>query len=305
MNCSDIIKAKAIYSQGGNITEFLRGEIGSAVNTSDIIEIAYDLQAGSYIEHVKANLEFNTGYANELASLITPFLASDKSLLDVGAGELTILSLLLSNKEINPRLVYALDLSWSRLHAGVSFWAETVQTQNTELVPFSADIKEIPIASNAIDVVMSNHALEPNGDNLFELLEELFRVCKEQLVLFEPSYELNCSEGKARMDKLGYIKDIEGVVKQLGGTLHDVVPMQNIHNRLNPTACYIIQPPTETHKNSISAREGHSFAVPGTDFTLTEREGFLVSPDTGLAFPILKGIPILKANAGILATSLV
>ena len=42
------------------------------------------------------------------------------------------------------------------------------------------------------------------------LLRELFRVTKKKLVLFEPSYELNSEEGKVRMDRLGYIKDIEG-----------------------------------------------------------------------------------------------
>lgn len=313
MNCFNIINAKAVYSEGGSVTNFLREKIGipnsdsgySEDNTSEIIEIAYDLQAGSYIEFVNSHLEFATEYANELASLIAPFLSSDKSLLDVGTGELTTLSLLLSNKEINPVAVYAFDISWSRLYLGLSFWKETVTNKDTALFPFSADMKEIPMASKSIDIVTSSHALEPNGGNLTELLRELFRICRDRLVLFEPSYETNSDEGKARMDSLGYIKDIGGVVEYLGGVLHDVVPINNVINPLNPTACYIIEPSAERFVDTTNLEDGGLFSVPGTDFGLVEREGFLVSVDTGLAFPILKDIPILKANAGILATRLV
>lgn len=304
MNCFDLNKARTIYAQGGNVTQFLRSETGSEVNTSEIIEIAYDLQAGSYVKFLSENPNKLNAYTNELASLISPYLPSGKSLLDVGTGELTTLSLMLSHMDTAPKEVYAFDISWSRLHHGMRFWNETVNRGTINLRPFVADIKEIPLATNSIDVVTSNHALEPNGGNLPLLLKELFRVCREHLVLFEPSYELNTEKVKARMDHLGYIKNIEGVVEELGGVVREVIPINNVINPLNPNACYVIEPPNKSFECSFHSRNDDVFAVPGSDFSLSEKEGFLVSTEVGLVFPILKGIPILKTNSGILATSL-
>ena len=269
------------------------------------------MQAGSYIENIKSHLELSKDYANELATFIAPFLSSEKSLLDVGTGELTTFSLLLSNKDINPLSVYAFDISWSRLYRGLDFWKDNVKNKEMQLNAFVADIKEIPIASKSIDIVTSCHALEPNGGNITKLLKELFRICRDRLVLFEPSYELNSKEGKARMDRLGYIKDIEGTVKKIGGVVHDIVPLRNTSDPLNPTAvplnptaCFIIEPSTESDKYFDSAGNLSPFTVPGSDYKISERDGFFISAETGIAFPILKGIPKLKLNAGILATSL-
>lgn len=304
MNCFNLNKARTIYAKGGNVTQFLRSESGSEVNTSEIIEIAYDLQAGSYVKFLNENPEKLNAYTNELASLIAPYLSSDKSLLDIGTGELTTLSLLLSHVDVTPADVYAFDISWSRLHHGIRFWNETVNRDTINLHPFVADIKEIPLATNSIDVVTSSHALEPNGGNLPLLLKELFRVCREHLVLFEPSYELSSEKVKARMDRLGYIKNIEGVVEELGGVVREIIPIDNVINPLNPNACYVIEPPNKCFESSFHSRNDDVFAVPGSDFSLVEKEGFLVSTEVGLVFPILMGIPILKANSGILATSL-
>ena len=109
------------------------------------------------------------------------------------------------NNGIQPSAVYAFDLSWSRLQHGRRYCQDILGESASIIRPFVADIDEIPLATNSIDIVTSNHALEPNGGNLSPLLSELFRVCRERLVLFEPSYELNSAEGKARMDKLGYL----------------------------------------------------------------------------------------------------
>ncbi len=109
--------------------------------------------------------------------------------------------------------------------------------------PFVADINEIPLLDKSINITTSSHALEPNGGKLKELLKELFRVTADKLVLFEPCYKINTQEGKNRMDNLGYIKNIEEIVSDLGGKMIDKVAIKNISNPLNPTACFIITPP--------------------------------------------------------------
>ena len=298
MKFIDVLEAKSIYQKGENVTQYLRTKFGSEDNTSQVIEIAYDLQAGSYIDYVKSNRDKAEMYAAELSEILTEHLESGDSLLDVGTGEVTTLTLVLNKIGIELSDILALDISWSRLSVGMNFHRENRKIK-LPLKPFVADIKEIPLHEKSVDVVTSSHALEPNGHNLETLFRELFRVTKKKLVLFEPSYELNSEEGKLRMDRLGYIKDIEGTVSKLGGKVLDVIPIQNTGNPLNPTACYIIEPPSQKIKHLESA----IFCVPGTNFKLEADGQFLFSKDTGLVFPILDEIAVLKTTSAILATS--
>lgn len=298
MKFIDVLEAKSVYQKGENVTQYLREKFGIEDNSSEIIEIAYDLQAGSYINAVNSNRDKAERYAAELSGILNEHLVSGDSLLDVGTGEITTLSLVLNNVNVDLSDILALDISWSRLSHGIKFHRENRKSKFT-LRPFVADIKEIPLHGKCVDVVTSSHALEPNGKNLEILLDELFRVTKKKLVLFEPSYELNSKEGKARMDKLGYIKDIEGKVANLGGRVLDVIQITNIETHLNPTACYIIEPPSREIKHLESAK----FCVPGTNFKLEVDGQFLFSKDTGLVFPIVDDIAVLKTASAILATS--
>ena len=101
------------------------------------------------------------------------------------------------------------------------------------------------------------------------------------------------------MDKLGYIKGMERAVSKLGGKVVDVVPIKITSETLNPTACYIIEPPNQNTKHLGEV----TFCVPGTDFKLEADGQFLFSKDTGLVFPILDQIAVLKNSSAILATS--
>ena len=301
MNHLNLTKARQIYSEGKNVTEFLRKEFQEKDNTSEIIEIAYDLQAGSYIDFVNADRQRANIYANELAGLLEPHLLNQSSLLDVGTGELTTLSLLLNNLQTQMSQIFAFDISWSRLYKGKDFFNKNCNSKSVILNPFVADIKQIPLCSKSVDIVTSSHALEPNGRKLSILLNEIFRVTKNKCILFEPSYELNSEEGKRRMEKLGYIKDIEGTVKSLGGRVLDVQLIKNVGNTLNPTACFVIEPPKLVSKIDHNKPR---FSVPGTDFLLNREGQFFTSLDTGLLFPVLHDIPILKSEVGILGTAL-
>ena len=101
------------------------------------------------------------------------------------------------------------------------------------------------------------------------------------------------------MDKLGYIKNIEVTVSKLGGKVIDVVPIRYSYNPLNPTACYIIEPPTHIEKYL----EVVTLCVPSTNFELKYDGQYFFSKDTGLVFPVLDDIAVLKTSSAILATS--
>ena len=297
MKYLDLQEVKNIYNKGKNITQYLRKKLNQKNNTSEIIEIAYDLQAGSYIKYAKMNVENARLYTNELSHIIDQNIDKNQSLLDVGTGELTTLVQLLNKIKKKPSKIFAFDISWSRLYKGKKFFEKKIQNKKTKLSLFCADIKFIPLKSKSIDIIISNHALEPNGRNLQDLLKELFRVVKKKLILFEPSYELNSAKGKKRMDKLGYIKNISLAVKNLGGRLLETIPIKNVTNKLNPTACYIIQPPKKLYKTKTNKI---IFCAPGSNLPLKKNGEFYISKKTGLAYPIFKKIPIFKNKSSIL-----
>ena len=302
----DILLAKKAYAQGKNITEILRGQKNVDFNTSEIIELAYDLQAGTYIEKYELDPVIDHDYASELAIVLDRYIDKQSTLLDVGTGELTTLSLLSSRIFNKPKKYFAFDISWSRLYKGLAFAKKIMLDDYDRLMPFVADINEIPLPDKSICVTTSSHALEPNGGRLPELMAELFRVTSDVLVLFEPCYEINSAEGKLRMDRLGYIKDIDGVAKKLGGEVIQKIKIANIANPLNPTVCFIIKPPS-IGSNTINRylNIDNIYSVPGTSHHLDRLDDFYFSRETGLCFPILKSIPILRSSAAILATALV
>jgi len=302
MQYYNIESARNAFSKGENVTEHLRQQLGVSENSSEIIEIAYDLQAGSYIEYTKADPDFANSVADGYANVLRDWLRPNDTLLDVGTGEMTTYSLVLKRIISNLSKAYAFDISWSRVYKGIAFSKEILGKDFAKLRPFVADMKRIPLADKSVDITTSSHALEPNGGNLSILLSELFRVTRGKLILFEPSYETNSDEGKARMDKLGYIKGMDEVVRSLGGRVVDFKRMPTIANPLNPTACFIIEPPTINETKRVLNTD--IFTLPGTSLLLEKHEGFFVSKESGLAFPVLKSIPVLKTDNAVLATAL-
>ncbi len=300
----NILEAKKAYAEGRNITELLRTQKNITSNTSEIIETAYDLQAGTYIKYVKNNLKQDLLFT-EYAQILDNHIKPTDSLLDIGTGELTTLSPLIKQLIQKPKTIYAFDISWSRIFKGIEYAKEKIALDYKLIKPFVADISEIPLLDKSINITTSCHALEPNGRRLKELMSELFRVTIDKLVLFEPCFEINTKEGKQRMEKFGYIKNVDGIVEELGGEMIEKIVIKNIANPLNPTVCFVIKPPLIVGQSlkKISV-EDNIFSVPGTNIPLELVDDFYFSNQTGLCYPILKNIPILKSNSAILASSL-
>ena len=77
------------------------------------------------------------------------------------------------------------------------------------------------------------------------------------------------------MDKYGYIKGLESEVEKLGGSIIEMIPLKNV-DKNNPTACYIINPPTF---NSNQCEENPVFCIPGTNYKLDYNENFFKQLD--------------------------
>lgn len=299
MDYIDILKSRYIYNNGGNVMDYLKRNYGNQYNISKYIEISYDLQAGSYIKNFNQNKDEKIKYIKEASNFISSHIDSNDYILNVGAGELWTISLINDHLNKSAGCIYNLEISWSRLFKGIDFWNEW-NKKNTNMVPMIADMLQIPLPSKSIDIVTSSHGLEPNGSKLKCIIKELFRVTRKKCVLFEPSYDHATPEGQLRMDKLGYIKNIEETAKDLGGSVLDVQLLKNSSNPLNPTACFVLEPPSS--ETPVNLHSNH-FTVPGTDLPLEKKEQFYISRNTGLVFPVLGSVPILKHEHAILATA--
>lgn len=298
MKYIDIKEAFEVYRRGENVSRFLKKKYRDSVSFSDIIEVVYDLQAGTYIDYVLKNGDQARAYWLEIAEIVTSNTSGIDSLLDAGTGELTTLCGLIDSLDKRPELVFAFDISWSRLSKGLGYAREYYPSQNKSLNVFCADIASIPLPTSSVDLVVSNHALEPNRASQDTLLAELLRVAKSRLMLFEPCYEINSKEGRIRMDLHGYIKDLDGSILKAGAVLVDKIAIQNIANPLNPTVCYIIDVDKKNCSDSLE------YTFPGTDCPLREVNGWLISDQAGLSFPMLKGIPCLRTKHAVVSSAL-
>src|SRR5688500_16441483 len=122
LGMSDLRKvAVKALKDGRNISQTLRSHFGFRENTPDIIEAAYDLQAGTYVQFAKENPQYVRAYASQLAEHLQPHLSEGDVLMDVGAGELTNLSHLIAALKVRLSLIYACDISERRLDIGRTY----------------------------------------------------------------------------------------------------------------------------------------------------------------------------------------
>jgi len=284
---------KAHYQNGGNILQWIRDNKNSHFHDEQDIRISYDLQSGNYIKKFLINREFKEQYGKKLASTIAS-LGKFNTILEAGTGEGIMLHLL--RKYLGspyPKLM-GFDISWSRLKYA-RYLFERFAQQDISL--FSANLFNIPLEDNSVDIVFTSHAIEPNGGKEAEALKELYRVASKYLVLLEPSFDFANEEGKKRMLKHGFITGLHQAAVALGYKINTYQPFGLSVNDLNPTGLLIIEKPATSNSPSTSYRCPITFEP----LSMTN-EPFLSSVDSGFAYPILQGIPCLCEDNAVLAT---
>lgn len=286
---------KALYAQGVNITRHLREERGLERNTDDIIEMAYDLQAGSYVAAMAqpAMALHKAEYAHAITGVLRG-LCAPESVLEAGVGEATTLAGVLAG--LGPGVAaYGFDLSWSRV-AWARRWLAGKGVAGTVLC--TGNLFAIPFADDSVDVVYTSHSIEPNGGNEAPILKELFRVARRYVVLLEPCYELAPPAARARMEAHGYCRNLRGTAEALGYRVLRHELFLPTASPLNPTALTVIE------KGSTAPVPAQVLACPRFRTPLLEVPGALYSPEALVAYPVLDGIPCLRVENGILASHL-
>lgn len=298
-----IIGMRETFQKGGNAMEFARSFLSKKNANNDANHrfstmISYDLQAGTYVKGLKENSQFKeTKFGPQLAGLIEPYLPKDGSVLEVGVGEATTMFYVIKSLKIKPLRVIGFDISWSRIKVAKEYLSKN--GQNAEL--FVGDMFNIPLADNSVDVVYSSHSLEPNGGNEEILMKECFRVARRAVVFVEPIYEFATLEGKKRMEKHGYIKGLYKVAQNMNCSIKEYKLLDYTETPLNPTGVLTIT------KNSLKGKQisvkslDLKWICPLSKSSLMKYDDAFFSNKSGLAYPILKDIPLLRPENAIVA----
>ena len=286
---------RAAYARGENVMEYARQTAGELGNSPISTLIAYDLQAGTYIAGARANPEARVRWCDQLACILNPYITKQSSVLEVGCGEATTLAGVLKRLSNTPKHAFGLDISWSRCAHGLTWLAENAASADL----FVADFFEIPLEDSSIDVVYTSHSLEPNGGHEEAAIKELMRIARRAVVLVEPVYELADAEAQARMRAHGYVRNLKKTAEMLGATVRDYRLLDYCGNPLNPSGLVLIEKPAITSSESSNIQ----WRCPLTHSALVENAMGFYSPGTGVVYPVLGGIPLLRSSHAVVASS--
>lgn len=300
MRYPDILEAIATYRRNDNVAQTLRARRRRKTNGVPIIEVAYDLQAGTYVEAVLSHPQMYRDLAAEAASLLTPLLRPGDVILDIGSGEFTTLSGI-ANACLSPgHRVLGCELSLSRITVGRQYMARALRSDLKDaIVPFVGEFGRLPLADKSVDIVLSSHAIEPNRGSERAILRELVRVARRGLLLIEPCYENASAEIRARMDSHSYARGIGAAIKAAGARLGDPMPMRNSANPLNPSFAFV----AELDEPS-PPRPDRCWVCPETGLPLEDRGSIFFSAGSLLAYPVIDSTPILRRDAAVLYSAL-
>jgi ubiquinone/menaquinone biosynthesis C-methylase UbiE len=253
------------------------------------IRYSYDIRAGRATVKYKFRKIFFKNYINEITSHLKTCFPKSNSFLDCGAGDL-VTTTLLYNKLAQKKFC-ACDFSLGRLYYGKKFFDQYKISKNQKLTIINSQMDLLPFENNSFDTIMTFNSLEPNGGSEKKILVELFRVAKKGLFLVEPLYERSNDKQKKRMDKLGYIKNIEKIIRKLGGKIFYTKELSNQGNSNNKSTILGVRLDKKNNKpKKITLCE------PKTHFKINKKNNFYYSKKSGFIYPILSDIPIFNQN---------
>jgi hypothetical protein len=189
------------------------------------------------------------------------------------------------------------DVSWSRVKVGVDWLVES--SINSRL--FVGDLFHIPLADNSIDVVYTSHSLEPNGGKEREAIAELLRIARKAVVLVEPSYELATEQAKIRMREHGYVRGLKVAAEELSANIVKYGLLDVCGNPLNPSGVILMLKPNSASSNALL---GGGWQCPLTGTELVDLGDVFYAKNVGLAYPVMRGIPLLRGQHAVVASKI-
>lgn len=134
-----------------------------------------------------------------LHEIIKLIPSETKSLLDVGAGTGLAAAVI---KAIYPDItIRVTDISENSL----SFW------EDRNLIGYVTNGNPLPFVDKKFDLVMSSHVIE-HLENPEKLISEMWRVCKNRLVIAVPDGDIHFYDHKIIFDRTVFLETIKSVI---------------------------------------------------------------------------------------------
>ncbi len=221
------------------------------------------------------------------------------NILEVGVGELTTIEDIY--KFFGPEVeCYGVDLSLNRIKHGL----EEYKKRHSKLPTVAkANALKLPFPDNSFDIVITRHTLEQMPKIYQEALDEIFRVSKHHVILFEPSFEMGSLAQKIKMLNTDYVRGIPAYINNKKNLkVEKPYLMNNSANPLNHTACY--RATSEQADVSKSEKDIIPFVCPITNSPLQNCGSYFYSSKAKRAYPIIEGIPVLDAEYSLVLSNL-
>ena len=270
------------FKNGKNIVSTLR-KLG--VNKTICIELAYEIQAGSY------TLGFNDiGLSRNKAihSIINQFTAIDdvNSIGVFGVGEAKNWI----GYEGSLNNLFGVELSFSRLR-----WAHKNLEKISDIDSFclvKGDASEKIFNKNSFDISITLHSIEPNGnDQGARILHNVIESSSKYVILFEPDYKSAHKEMKQRMENYDYVRNISDELSKMTSiNIIDKFVMDIQVTADNLTTCWIIE------KNKKVESVTNKMVCPFTNGDLNEYIDMMYSPKAGVGYPKINDYIFLNKN---------
>jgi hypothetical protein len=262
------------FKNGKNIVNTLK-KLG--VNKSDSIEIAYEIQAGSYTRefnnfHLERNKALHS-IINKVATLNGVDTVDTVGVFGVGEAMNWI------GYEGSINKLFGVELSFSRLQFAYKNLNKISGIKSFQLI--KGDAKENIFNKNSFDIAITMHSLEPNGNKQgASILRNVVDSASKYVVMFEPDYKTAHKEMKERMIKNDYVRNISKELSKMNSIeIIDKFKLKKDANIDNVTTCWIIRKKSqnETVKNKL--------VCPFTNGELYEYPDVMYSPNAGLGYP--------------------
>jgi len=282
---------KKVYSKKQNVQKFIEKKYN--IPRSAVINISYNIQSGSYINFFrKLSLKNKKKIYEPFIKCINEFFPEKKEILDFGCGELTSSHYFFKNIK-NIKKFFANDVSLNRILIGQKYVKKIISKKSFKKFKiFCSAHDQLPFLDNSIDLIITNHVLEPNNKYKIKILKELLRVSRLGLCLMEPHYEISSIKQKKRMCKLGYIRNIEKTFKKLN--YQCLIQRKEFHlNKNNISSIFIVRKKKPLKKNSSQ------FVDLTTKKKLLIKNNFFYSKENFRLYPCFNNIPIFSDESQI------
>lgn len=281
------------YKKGENIIELLDKNCPTLTREEKII-ISYDLQSGSYTDHLTDNPEY---YAlKEQIGIKSSRILSSlniQSCCEAGVGEGTTLKFILKQDTMRNIVASAFDISVSRL-----LYCKKNLEKRVQKGLFVSQMLDIALPDNSHDCVMTFHAIEPNGGMEFPIVKEIGRVAAKYMFLVEPDFERFGQAQKDRMLKHGYCRNLREAVDAAGFDLIVDEPWELDVNPKNKASLLIAR----KKEQSVETQQNSGFISPITGNKLEKCKDGWFAPEDGHIFPEISGLPVLLSGKEILVS---